>query len=624
VSLSTLRIPAPDAHAVSVRYSALPRAGDFAPDRWPHTAMTGTGDGWWALDLAALPLADGRYEYELVVEGPGARTVVVPDPYAEEITRFSGYRGVFRIRNGQRVRPEFAWDDELPPGGRLPGNHEIVVYELPMRWVDGGEEGLTRQVGLGTFDKAIFERLDASIAALGANCVELLPVQDSADTLNWGYGTRFFLAPDVDMGEPFDLRLFVRACHRRGIRVIMDLVMNHARKCPLRELAFDGYFLRGGAEEPDPNGDPRPDWGGDIFRYRHGAGLPRPARDFHLGVAEFLIKEYHVDGFRLDEFKGIDNYEFVQEFTDRAHAVHAAAFPGRPFIVIAEDSWRRTAITTDAAYRGHRVVDCLWDFDFRDEVRRLVTDRIVTRPGAPSRSARVRALVTTGRVDDLARHVTYCTSHDVGGDDEQRLFSYCLAAVQENPPAAGAGFEALAFEQVHSALALTLTAAGIPMFLAGEEFADLHDTDRRDWRHKMSDPVDWSRATLPGHRDLLARVRELVHLRTRHAALQRNEVAFFGFDGGGNAGFHPTFDGTDGERLFAYCRTAGQALGAGGQVVVVANCRAVDLPEVWVEWPWGFRPSLQERGGVGQAMPYVSGAAARLSLRPFQVRVFEV
>jgi 1,4-alpha-glucan branching enzyme len=80
----------------------------------------------------------------------------------------------------------------------------MVIYELPMRWVDAGEDGQSRQVGLGTFEKALFERLwDAasSIRALGVNCIELLPVQDSPDTLNWGYGTRFFFAPDYDMGS---------------------------------------------------------------------------------------------------------------------------------------------------------------------------------------------------------------------------------------------------------------------------------------------------------------------------------------------------------------------------------------------------------------------------------------
>ncbi|PYR88342.1 MAG: hypothetical protein DMF84_28520, partial [Acidobacteria bacterium] len=467
---------------------------------------------------------------------------------------------------------------------------------LPMRWIDAGEDGLNRQVGLGTFDKAIFERLDQTIVPLGVNCIELLPVQDSPDTLNWGYGTRFFFAPDIDMGEAFDLKLFVLRCHQRGIRVIMDLVMNHAKKCPLRDLAFDSFFLRDGNEEPGPDG-PRLGWGGDIFRYRSVGA----AKTFHCDVAEFLLNEYHIDGFRLDEFKGIDNYEFVQDFTENAWAKYQAAFPGRPFIVIAEDSWTRSDI---------------WDFKFREDVRRLASDSLDTIFGQPSRSDHVRTLVSTGPYPDMASHVAYCTSHDVEADNEQRLFSFFVEKLKP----LGGDPSLLGLDQVHAAFALTLTAAGIPMFLAGEEFADLHDTDHRDWRRKMSDPVDWERADEPGRRDLLGRIRDLIWLRRHHSALQRNEVQFFAFVGG----FHPNFDQNDEERLFAFCRTGGQPLGSGGQVIVVANCRRQDYPDVWMDWPWGFRPTLRERGGIGQAMPFIAGSQAKVPLAPFQVRVFEV
>src|SRR5581483_5510594 len=100
-----------------------------------------------------------------------------------------------------------------------------------------------RQIDLGTFDSALFERLDG-LTELGINAIEFLPIQDSPDTLNWGYGTRFFFAPDFDMGTPVDLKFFIKQCHRRGIRVFLDVVMNHAaKKCPLLALAEDWFFL---------------------------------------------------------------------------------------------------------------------------------------------------------------------------------------------------------------------------------------------------------------------------------------------------------------------------------------------------------------------------------------------
>jgi hypothetical protein len=265
----------------------------------------------------------------------------------------------------------------------------------------------------------------------------------------------------------------------------------------------------------------------------------------------------------------------------------------------------------------------MWDFDFRDDLRRLVCNRLATNWGEPSRSDRVRNVITTGGFEDMARHVIYSTSHDVEEDDEQRMLSYFLEHLEEELTDHHDLF-LLALDMVNTAMALVMTSAGIPMFLAGEEFADEHDTDRRDWRHKMSDPVDWARAELPGRRELLARVRDLIRLRTTHAALHRNEVEFFGFNAPGNPGFHPTFDENGGERLFAYCRTGGRPLGTAGQVVVVANCSRQGYPVVWVDWPWGYRTSLQERGGSGAAMPFVAGSRARMPLRPFEARVFTV
>lgn len=640
-TLDILSIPGPGAHRITLRYSSLPRDAVFSPGSWENKALTKKDDDWWLLDLSTLNLPDGCYEYEFVVERENMPPQVVSDPYAEELTRFGGYRGVFRIKDGHRLRPEFTWNDELPPGVRLPNNNEMVIYELPLRWVDTSPDAKARQVGLGTFDKALFERL-AYMQELGINTIELLPIQDSPDTLNWGYGTRFFFAPDLDMGNPFDLKLFIKSCHQRGIRVIMDVVMNHASKSPLCLLAYDWFF----GEETGRNA-----WGGDLFIYNEPLrDNYYPSRSFHYGMAEFWIREYHIDGFRIDEFKGIDNWDFISEFTERSWEIHRQAFPDRPFIVIAEDSDRRPEAAQDIN-KGGKVVDAIWDFDFRDDLRRLVGDRIHTEYGKPSRSDRVRALITGNKVfgngdwrimwnhhrqaheparfSDMSQRITYCTSHDVEKDNEQRLYSFFLQQLREEFGQEWTTFSIsemhpIALEQMFSAFALMLTTAGVPMFLAGEEFADLHDTKRWDWRHKMSDPIDWERSLQSGHRELLTRLRQLTQLRTCNAALQRNEVVFFGLSTD-NPGFHPTFDENEGERVFAYCRTGGKDLGAPGQVIVVANCSNRSYPSFQIENCWyGFRNQLIEHGGIKQPMPSITGNSLNLELRRFQVRVFSV
>jgi len=629
-------IPAPNAASVELRYAPLLHRDRFAPASWPRAPFHKAAGrpGWWEIDIGALGLVDGEYEYEFVLDGDADQPVT--DPFAEEIVRFGGYRGLFRIRDGRRWRVPFSWDDELPDGLRLPDNNRIVIYEMPMRWMASADD--VRQIGLGTFERAIFERLD-ELADLGVNAIELLPVQDSPDTLNWGYGTRFFFVPDIDMGGPVDLKLFVKRCHQRGIRVILDVVMNHATGCPLERLAFDWYFLNRPQDEPGREHD----WGGRCFRYR----TPAPdgsfvAREFHYRMADFWIRESRIDGFRIDEFKGIDNWDFIRDFRNRAWASFRAMFPDRPFIVIAEDSWRRAKAVHDG------VTDAIWNFAWRDEARRRLRGGIDTRWGEPSRRRRIEAMVRgvalwddLGRAfrdgfSDLAQAVNYITSHDVENEGEQRFMNEALGGLlrirglgdgsveqvrrvladpSPSPEVRAAVGEA--FDRARGGFALLMTSVGIPMLLAGEEFADVHDLEHGNWRLKMSDPVDWNRARRPAHAAFRAAVRDLILLRTEHESLRRNETVFFHA--------HPGIDDDDGPRVFAYARTAGRPLGQDGQVVVIANAGSQDFPVYDLPWPWPDAGRVRERGGPANGAPIrvrSHDGWTSLSLAPFQVRVF--
>ncbi|HEY0570692.1 MAG TPA: alpha-amylase family glycosyl hydrolase [Enterovirga sp.] len=638
-----MQIPAPEAQALEIRYASLLDRDMFDRSRWQMSALARSQrPGWWEFDPEALNLPDGDYEYEFIRDGRAGAPI--PDPYAEEITRFDGYRGVFRLREGRRWRPRFRWDDELPAGSSLPENNKIVIYEMPLRWMSAGGEEI-RQVDLGTFDDAIFQRLD-ELVALGVNAIELLPIQDSPDTLNWGYGSRFFFAPDFDMGTPVDAKLFIKRCHQRGIRVILDVVMNHARNCPLADLAFDWFFLKDGNEEGGRNG-----WGGTLFRYRRpAADGSHPAREFHCAMAEFWIENYHVDGFRIDEFQGIGNWEFIQQFRERAWAKHRALFPDRPFIVIAEDSWRRAAATQDRPENpnGRKVVDAIWGFAFRDDARRLLQDRLATQWGQPSRRQRIADLIS-GRAEwdeyghaaqpgfeDLSQVVPYLTSHDVEQPGEARLMNFLFGAMLreagrgdgsvqnvrgmvdsiEHQPDDLKALHARALDGVRGGFALLMTSFGMPMFLAGEEFADVHDLEHGDYRLKMSDPVNWGRLGVPGHRALRDAVGDLIRLRTSHPALQRDEMDLFYS--------HPEIDQDGGVRVFAYCRDAARPLGSPGQVVVVANAGPHDFASYDMPWPWAGTGALTtERGGPAAAGAFrTSDGHASLSLAPFQIRVF--
>jgi 1,4-alpha-glucan branching enzyme len=395
------------------------------------------------------------------------------------------------------------------------------------------------------------------------------------------------------------------------------------------------------------NTDGRQNFGQVLFRYNTPSyNKYFAAREFLYQMAEFWISNYHIDGYRIDDFADIKNWEFGQTFRKRAAAANMQYFPGKPFLVIAEDSTRNFASTEDNAYDGDKVVDAIWNFGYRDEVRRLAQDQVATNFGQPSRTVRVQHLLSRqgvwnafggGYFDqgfvDLTCSVSYVTSHDVA--DAPRLMNVLLGSILQTQQLGPGdvpnvrsvvdgsptesrivGAVSFALYRVLGVFAILMTSVGIPMFLAGEEFADVHDLDFLDVNTKQQDPVQWGRASHPGQSTLLANVTALVKLRTTHPTLQRNEIWWFYF--------HPQFDDNDGVRVFGYARTGGTPIGSAGQVIVLANMGAEKFPIYEIPgWPWATI-GLSEIGNAGAQPPIYNPATSTLSLSldAFQVRVF--
>ena len=156
-----LRVPATNAERVEVRFAPVLARDTFDPADWRHEELSAHPDvsDWYELNVDDLDLADGRYEYEFLLHHEEEDDpTVAADPFAESITRFQGYRGTFRIRGGERFRPQFSWDDELPEDG-LPSNEELVIYEFPPRWADGATHDNRRNVADGDFQDLLTDRL---------------------------------------------------------------------------------------------------------------------------------------------------------------------------------------------------------------------------------------------------------------------------------------------------------------------------------------------------------------------------------------------------------------------------------------------------------------------------------
>jgi pullulanase/glycogen debranching enzyme len=189
-------------------------------------------------------------------------------------------------------------------------------------------------------------------------------------------------------------------------------------------------------------------------------------------------------------------------------------------------------------------LDGLWNEHFKRLVRYAIMGQ--SDPNEPSFEWTVHKLVDCRLLgfEDGAQAVNYVTSHDVEGYRSERLHNFLLNnGIVETE------------QRIKLAFVCLLTAVGIPMILAGEEFADQHDLATTH-PSKQMDPVNYDRVNDPWRKRIFEYVSRLVKLRTSYGALTMNDTAFI----------HSDF--SEGKQVIAWQRGREET---GEIVVVVAN-----------------------------------------------------
>ncbi len=284
---------------------------------------------------------------EVFVEGIGAGTrygyeVDGQGPFPDLASRFQpeGVHGLSEV-----VDPAFRWTDA---GFRLPDWRDTVFYEMHCGAFSA--EGTWR----GAAEKLAY------LKELGVNAVEVMPVASFPGKRNWGYDGVSLYAPSANYGRPEEFRAFVDRAHAHGLAVYLDVVFNHLGPDGAYHRLFHPGFYREGTHTP---------WGEALC-------FGGVAREFFIESALHWVREYHVDGFRLDATHAIgDESErhFVAELTARVRA--AAQEIGRECRVIAEDDRNQSALLGPEPGGGWGL-DALWADDFHHQMRRgLAGDR---------------------------------------------------------------------------------------------------------------------------------------------------------------------------------------------------------------------------------------------------------
>ena len=261
-----------------------------------------------------------------------------PDPASR--CQAQGVHGPSRI-----VAPAFSEDEEGWSGIAL---DTCIFYELHIGTFTPA----------GTFDAAI-ARLPY-LRELGVTALQLMPVAQFPGERNWGYDGVYPFAPQQSYGGAIGLKRLVAACHQQGLAVFLDVVYNH--------LGPEGNYLH--AFGPYFTDRYRTPWGDAVnFDGPDSDGV----RDYFIANACHWLREYHLDGLRLDAVHGIFDFSARHILAELTEAVHAlAADLGRPAYVIAESDLNDPRLVTPLSHGGYGL-DAQWCDDFHHALRTLLT-----------------------------------------------------------------------------------------------------------------------------------------------------------------------------------------------------------------------------------------------------------
>jgi maltooligosyltrehalose trehalohydrolase len=327
--MTTFNVWAPAAKKVEVEVAGRPypmghecRGASEEPGGW---------SGWWCADV---PEVAAGIDYGFRLDDGET----LPDP--RSLRQPFGIKGLSRTYE----HSAFRWTDSNWRGGAL---HGTVIYELHVgTFTDEG-----------TFDAAI-GRLD-HLRDLGVHTVELMPVAAFPGHHGWGYDGINLWAVHEPYGGPDGLKRFVDACHARGLAVMLDVVYNHVG-IGNRLDAFGPYFTEAHVTP----------WGPAVNLDQPGSD---EVRSFLIGNALMWLRDYHLDGLRLDAVHAFEDHRalhFLEELAAEVQAV--AALLNRELILIAESDLNDPKLVTSREAGGYGLA-AQWSDDFHHAVHAAVT-----------------------------------------------------------------------------------------------------------------------------------------------------------------------------------------------------------------------------------------------------------
>ena len=471
---------------------------------------------------------------------------VLLDPYAKSISGRSvwGKRPEKENRfchRGRIIMEDYDWEGDKPL--EIPLNH-LVIYELHVRSFTVHPSSKVKYPGTyaGLTEKIPY------LKELGVNCVELMPVFEFDELENereyngrtlkniWGYSTVGFFAPKAGYSaracfgmEADELKTMIRRFHQNGIEVLLDVVFNHTAEgnelgpvISWRGIDNRTYYLLG----PD----------GSYYNYS-GCGNTMNCnhavvRNMILDCLRYWVSDYHIDGFRFDLASILTRDESGTPMLTPPLLETLARDPVLGRCKLIAEAWDAGGLYQVGSFPSwNRWSE--WNGRYRDTVRRFIKGDAAAAPELIRRICGSDDLYADrgpcASVNFITCHdgftlrdlVSYNQKHNEANGEDNRdgsndNLSWNCGTEGET---SDESIQNLRMRQMKNMLTVLMMSRGVPMMLAGDEFANTQFGNNN--AYCQDNEISWLNwQDLKNNRELYEYTRKLIALRKAHPVLQ--------------------------------------------------------------------------------------------------------